>query len=181
MSQVDKHCRKGYSKFIVARSQDSALMLGTQSYAGRLMLPMATTLRDGNSLRIHKRKPGSKWAKIESNSSGSSEPPEKSALSMLRQRALVKAAKEDPRYQKMLDKKKQKERQEQKDKKSAEDIKLVEDPVGWFGCLIPQEVRLARDDFASGLEKIVRMAEIRRAMIRIEKEVPHLRSLLQQQ
>jgi len=42
MGQVEKHVRKGYSKFVLARADDPALLLGTGSYAGREMRPLVT-------------------------------------------------------------------------------------------------------------------------------------------
>eukprot|EP00467_Chlorarachnion_reptans_P026113 CAMPEP_0114508774 /NCGR_PEP_ID=MMETSP0109-20121206/12814_1 /TAXON_ID=29199 /ORGANISM="Chlorarachnion reptans, Strain CCCM449" /LENGTH=187 /DNA_ID=CAMNT_0001687799 /DNA_START=270 /DNA_END=833 /DNA_ORIENTATION=- len=173
MEQVGKDVRKGYSKFIGARIRDPALMLGTASYAGRRMTPLIT-ISEGRMLAMTEQKPGdTAGPQPDSNKK------KVSPIAMMRQRALVKAAERDPRMKKILEEKKKSSTKENaelvKDKIDAstpeESAKILEDPVRWFGCLIPPEVRNARGGFLTALKKLVRVANIRRDMHRIEREI----------
>jgi len=125
------------------------------------------------TLKLAKRGPTSKITMSKNNKAQ-----KESTLQLMRRRALAKAAEKDPRVQKLIDKEKEKEKKEQT--RIAETDKKYNDPVSWFGCLIPPEVRQGKEAFSAGLENLVRVAEIRRQMRRIEEEIHKLKKKLRQ-
>ncbi|GAB5373327.1 hypothetical protein AAMO2058_001741600 [Amorphochlora amoebiformis] len=202
MGQVEKHMRKGYAKFILARNQDDMLVLGTGSYAGREFEPFRC-VEEGTSLRVKRCSPiggekskrdkediGTKLVKNKGRSTGG----KMSAVQLLRRRALAKAAERDPRLAKQLEEKEKEDKEGKKDEKEKEsrdeeegkkknrgkhkkeeeiqnrNVKS-EDPISWFGCLIPREARQGQSAFVAGLEKLVRIAEIKRTLYKLERNI----------
>lgn len=150
-------------------------------------------------MRVCERKLG-----VPAPESGEGKEKTPSSLALMRKRALAKAAEHDPRIKKILEEK-QKEDAVSKVKgdikeiasvgqfqfkiiyenellqeinASVEDKMPLEDPVAWFGCLIPPEVRQARERFLTALKKLVRVADICREMRKIEADIRSLKNTL---
>lgn len=193
MDQVSGHVEKGLTKFVMARNRDSSLHLSSSRYSGREFRALVAVGKDG---AVKRRAPGDSEdteptkckeneAKVSKKEKGGGPNP----ISILRRRVLEKAAEKDPELKKRLEAKKKRdaEKRAAREKDAAasaaaaakrRNAKLEEDPVLWFGVLVPREVRAAQKAFSSGVDKLARVASMRRRMREIEIKITALKRKL---